>query len=397
MNERPRSVDSVRELFPGTSNVTYLDTSVKGLVSTPVRDAVVRHVESRVRDGGDKAAMLAAVERAREKFATMVGAGADEVALTKNASEGLNAVARALPWEPGDNVVLCAALEHPNNVYPWLNLRDRLGVEVRMVDPAGGSVPSEAMAARVDGRTRLVTVPTVSFSPGLVTDLEPIAAACRHHGAFFLVDAAQSAGVIDTDVDAMGIDGLATATQKAIGSFYGTGFLYCRRSWAERLHPAYLARYGVAVGDDAHETALDTEKLVMRAGARRFDLGNYNYLGAVAADAALQLLLDVGVPAIEARARGLARRLAEGMAAHGLPLAGGAGADLAHIVAVGQRGGTHDTTDDPRLNSLYEHLTDSDVRLSIRRGVLRMSLHAYNNEADVDRVLELTERWKSRA
>ncbi len=313
----------------------------------------------------------------------------------KNASEGLNAVANALPWSPGDNVVICAALEHPNNVYPWLNLRDRAGIEVRMVEPVRAAVPADAMAAAVDGRTRLVTAPTVSFSPGLVTHLAPLSAACARVGAFFLVDAAQSVGVIHTDVDAMGVDGLATATQKAIGSFYGTGFLYCRRGWADRLRPPYLARYGVALGDDAHETALDTDAVILRPGARRFDLGNYNYLGAVAADAALGLLLDVGTPNIEAHARGLARALAEGMAELGLPLAGGLGSDLGHIVAVGERGGRHDTTDDPRLNALFEHLTANGVRLSIRRGVLRFSVHMYNNRADIDRVLSLARHWSS--
>jgi cysteine desulfurase/selenocysteine lyase len=388
------TMDAVRTLFPGAANVTYLDTSVKGLVSTVVRDAVADHVDGRVRDGGDKAAMFATVERARERLARLIGASADEVALMKNTSEGLNAVANALPWAPGDNVVICAALEHPNNVYPWLNLRDRLGIAVRMVESVGGAVPAAAMAEAVDDRTRLVTVPTVSFSPGLITDLAPISAACTRVGAFFLVDAAQSVGVIHTDVEAMGVDGLATATQKAIGSFYGTGFLYCRREWADRLRPSYLARYGVAVGDDAHETALDTGEVVLRPGARRFDLGNYNYLGTVAADAALGLLLDVGTVAIEAHARRLARTLSEGMAGLGLPLAGGKGADLGHIVAVGERGGRHDSTDDPRLNSLHGHLTRHGVRLSIRRGVLRFSTHMYNNDGDVSRVLSLASDWR---
>ncbi len=387
------TIDTARALFPGAANVTYMDTSVKGLVSTVVRDAVMAHVDGRVRDGGDKAAMFATVERARERFARLVGAAPDEVALTKNTSGGLNAIANALPWAPGDNVVICAALEHPNNVYPWLNLRDRRGIEVRMVEPVRGAVPAGSMAEAVDERTRLVTVPTVSFSPGLITDLAPISAACTRVGAFFLVDAAQSVGVIHTDVDAMGVDGLATATQKAIGSFYGTGFLYCRREWADRLRPLYLARYGVAVGDDAHETALDTEEVVLQPGARRFDLGNYNYLGAVAADAALGLLLDVGTVAVEAHARGLARTLSEGMADLGLPLAGGMGSDLGHIVAVGERGGRHDSTDDPRLNALYGHLTANGVRLSIRRGVLRFSTHMYNNEDDIERVLSLSRDW----
>ena len=156
----------------------------------------------------------------------------------------------------------------------------------------------------------------------------------------------------------------------------------------------YLARYGVAVGDDAHETALDLERVVLRSGARRFDLGNYNYLGAAAAEAAVTLLLETGTAAIEAYAVRLARRLADGLADLGLPLAAGSGEGLRHIVAVGEPGGQHDSTDDPELNALYQHLTANNVRLSIRRGLLRMAVHVYNNDDDVDRVLTLVREWR---
>ena len=392
-----RALSEARALFPGAARATYMNVAVKGLVSTRVREVVRAHVDSRVDTGGDKDAMFATVERVRERFAGMVNAHADEVALMKNVSEGVGAICSALPWASGDNVVICAALEHPNNVYPWLNLRDRIGVEIRMIPPEGGAVPTAAMAEAMDDGTRLVTVPTVSFSPGLITDLVPLAEASRLTGSFFLVDAAQSVGVLQTDVRAMGVDALATAAQKAIGSFYGTGFLYCRREWAERLRPGTLARYGVAFGDDAQETALSMGALELRPGARRFDLGNYNYLGAGAADAALELLGEFGLDRIEAHARGLARRLAEGFAELGLPLAGGVGPDLAHIVAVGEAGaGLHDSTDDPRLAGLYEHLAGKGVVLSIRRGVLRFSVHLYNTEHDVDRVLGLAREWRAR-
>jgi selenocysteine lyase/cysteine desulfurase len=387
-----------RGLFPGSQNAIYLNVSVKGLVSTAARDVARRYVDARVETGGDKAEMQATVERTRESFAELVGAHPDEIALTKNVSEGIGAIATSLPWQPGDNVVICAELEHPNNVYPWLSQRERLGVDVRMVPPDGGRVPAERMAEAVDERTRLVTVPTVTFSPGLLTDIAPLAEACRAHDAFFLVDAAQSVGVIDTDVRALGVDALATAAQKAMGGFYGTGFLYVRRERAESIHPASLARYGVGTMTGGHETLLHTDHIPLAAGARRFDLGNYNYLGFAVAEAAMDVLQQFGLPSIQAHARGLARRLAEGLAEEGLPMAGGLGPDLGHIVAVGEAGaGRHDTTDDPVLASLYGYLTDHGVVMAVRRGVLRMGLHVYNNDEDVDRVLDLVREWRRRA
>jgi cysteine desulfurase/selenocysteine lyase len=229
-----------------------------------------------------------------------------------------------------------------------------------------------------------------------VTDVRAVADAAHAHDALLLVDAAQSVGALACRVEELGIDALAVAAQKCLLSLYGFGYLYVRRTLAESLTPAHVARYGMDLGTDAGETARSDGDLPYAAGARRFDLGNYNYLGARASEAALTLITDIGVDTIEAHVRPLAARLAEGLLALGLPVAGGSpGAHLAHIVAVGESGGGHhDSADDPELNALYQHLTAAGVRLSIRRGVLRMSLAVYNNEADVDRVLALAAEFK---
>jgi selenocysteine lyase/cysteine desulfurase len=142
---------------------------------------------------------------------------------------------------------------------------------------------------------------------------------------------------------------------------------------------------------------MDREILELASGARRFDLGNYNYLGVTAVDASLAFLLEMGVGEIERHVKALSHRFAMGMEELGLPVCGGApGPHLGHIVAVGKSGGgRHYTAEDPAMNSLYQHLTSNDVTLSIRRGILRFSLHVYNNEGDVDRVLSLMREWRA--
>jgi len=393
------NVSEARKLFPATEQWTYMNVAVRGLLSTRVREAVDEYIDSHQYGSWEKHSELAMIEHTRRSFAKLINADEDEIAYTKNASEGLSIIAASLPWEKGDNVVYCPELEHPNNVYPWLNLQKRLGVEVRAVEPEDGRVPADKMAELMDERTRLVTVPTVSFSPGFVTDLAPIAKRSRELGTFFLVDAAQSIGVKDTDVKSMDVDGLAVATQKGMMAFYGTGFLYCRKDWAEKIQPVYLARFGVALDADRHETAMDVEQLEYARGARRFDLGNYNYLGATAAEASLSLIHELGTREIEKHVRSLAYRMAEGMLELGLPVAGGPPTPrIGHIVAVGTSGGgRHYTADDPRMNSLHDFLIEHGVKLAIRRGILRFSLHVYNNEDDVDRVLELTKGWLAKA
>jgi selenocysteine lyase/cysteine desulfurase len=396
MTHGPFLPPEIRAQFPGTEGRIYFDVALRGLIPRAVAAAAHAHVDEVLHATASKEAHRASVERCREMLAALIGAEADEVAITKNVSEGLNLFASSLPWEAGDNVVLCPELEHPNNVFLWYNLRKLKGIEVRSVEPDRGRIPVEGFADAVDGRTRLVTVPHVSFSPGFVTDVRGVADVAHACGALLLVDAAQSIGSLRCDVGELGIDALAVATQKSLLAFYGMGFLFVRRAVAESLVPAHVARYGMDLGTEAGETArTGGEHLPYAAGARRFDLGNYNYLGAQAAEASLTLITSVGAARIETHLRALSARLVEGLLELGLPVAGGApGPHLGHIVAVGHSGGGHhDTADDPVMNDLHRHLTSNGVKLSIRKGVLRMSLGLYNDVSDVDRVLALVRSW----
>jgi cysteine desulfurase/selenocysteine lyase len=385
----------IRKLFPGAAERVYLDIAARCLLPDPVRRAVERHLDMRVHVGGDKEELWKLVEGARGGFAALIGAEPDEIAITKNVSEGLNLFGASLPWQMGDNVVLCPGLEHPNNIYLWYALRERCGIEVRTVEPVDGRLPVEEVAAASDDRTRLITFPSISFAPGFLTDVTGLVEVARSVGALTLVDAAQSVGAHQTDVRALGVDALAVATQKCLLSVYGTGFLYIRRAVAESLAPIHVARYGIDL-EGAHETAFSDEgRLHYRAGARRFDVGNYNYAGAAAAGAALDLLRGWDVAEVQKHVRGLAGRLAEGFLELGLPVAGGApGPQLAHIVSVGRSGGgRHYTADDPSMNSLRARLLADGIHHSIRSGVLRFSVGVYNDEGDVEATLASARGW----
>ena len=387
------ALSHARAHFPALERWTYMDVAGRGVLSREVRAAIDAHLDDRMLNGAtSKEQFFELVERARSRFAQLIGAERDEIAYAKNISEGLNMIATAIHWHRGENVVLCPELEHPNNVYAWLNLQ-RYGVEVRTVAPRNGEVPVDAMIERMDERTRVATVSTVTFAPGFRTDIAALGKACRARDVLLLVDAAQSVGVLHTDVAASGIDALAVSTQKGLLGLYGMGFLYCRRAWAERLHPAYLARFGVDLGE-AHEASIGGYDFKLAPAARRFDLGNYNFLATTAVDASMKQLLEWGSRDIERHVVTLSHALVRGFLELSLPVAGGEpDARLAHIVTVGQMSADHYGTGDERYNRLYEHLVANRVKLSIRRGMLRFSLHVYNSMDDVERVLELTKAF----
>ena len=384
-------IAAARGNFPALERWTYLDVAARCVLSRSTRAALDAHLEDQMTNGGNKKRFFEVIEETRGRFARLINADSDEIAYTKNVSDGINMIATAFHWKRGDNVILCPELEHPNNVYPWLNMR-RYGLEVREVARDKGHMPVDEIIARMNDGTRVVSVSTVSFAPGFRTDVDRLGRACRERGVLLLVDAAQSAGILHTDVRRSQIDALAVSTQKGLLALYGMGFLYCRREWAERLEPAYLARFGVDLGDsDAHEASRGGDDYKLMPGARRFDCGNYNYAGAAAAHASLAELAAIGTERIERHVTGLAHEFARGMLALGLPVPGGEpGPHIGHIVSVGNLSDNHYGADDERIQGLYEHLVENNVKLSIRRGTLRFAFHLYNNRDDVGRVLDLS-------
>ena len=375
--------------FPVVERCTYLSICDSTALSRRVRAAVDEFLDHVMYWREARAVREIRVDGARDKFARLVGAVPADIAIIKNVSEGINAIATAIPWRHGDNVVLCTELEHPNNVLPWLHLR-RLGVELRTVAPVEGAIEPEAIVAAIDARTRVVSCSSVTFSPGLRTDLGTIGRACRARGVLFLVDAVQSAGILRLDVTDDAIDALVASTAKGLLGQYGCGFLYCRRDWAQRLVPAYLSRPAVELPPERYSEMRGTD-VTIRPDARRFEVGAVDYAACYAVDASLALLAEVGAPVIEAHVLALASRLRAGMAELGLEIPVRAfGPEGSHIVTVGRLGdGGHGTTNDPLLARISEHLAAGQVVHTIRRGMLRFAFHLFNSDDDVDRVVGL--------
>ncbi|WP_178372384.1 aminotransferase class V-fold PLP-dependent enzyme [Pollutimonas bauzanensis] len=389
------NLSQIRSLFPVTRELVYLDLGGRAPLATPVRAALDAYLDDCMYGRIDKSVLFETTEKVRDQFAALINCHPDEVTYTKNTSEGLNMVCTAMQWRSGDNVIICPELEHPNNIYLWLNLRQH-GVEVRFVHHENGFMPVDAMIAAMDERTRLLTASSISFSPGFRTDLEKVGRACRANGTVFLVDGAQSVGVSHTDVKQMNIDALSVSTQKGMLGLYGMGFLYIRRELAEKLRPAYIARFSIDMGNaDAHESDFGGSDFKFMAAARRFDLGNYNFPAVCAAHASLELILKIGTKEIDAYVTSLATKLADGFTELGLPVCGGApGPHTGQIVTVGQYGSGGDSgTNDELLNGLYRYLLANKVKLSMRRGLLRFSMHIYNNMDEIKVVLGLTRKY----
>ena len=379
---------AIRREFPGTDKWIYFETSARGLMPLGARDAVARYLDDRIYEGGAKKTMLDVLERVRGKFARLIGAAPEKIAIVKNVSEGINAIVTSLPWQRGDNAVLCADIEHPNSTYALYNMRDRHGIEVRAVPPtADFATPIEAITKAIDDKTRMVIASTVTYTTGGRSDLEALGKLCRERDILLLVDGAQSVGALQLDVRNTAIDAMTVGASKYLCGPYGFGFLYVRRERAERMQPGNLARYGIDLGD-AHEGEKGGAQYKLMPAARRFEIGSYNYAGANAIDVSLDLIAGVGVPTIEQHVLSLARAFTGGLLKLNLPvMSGKVDKHFSHVVLVGKPDPT--AADKTIFQAIYDHLAANRVKMSIRHGRLRFAFHFYNTMEEVEKVLAL--------
>ena len=387
------TLEDARLLFPGSEGCIYLENSARGLLPTTARDAALQYYEARIAGVAKETDLVFDAERqACESFASLVGATHDEITLTRNVTDGLNIFVTALPWKAGDNAIVSKEVEHPNGVYALYNMRQRHGIEVKMVEAGPDlSISVEAIAQAIDSHTRLVIVSSVTFSTGARTDLAALGQLCQARGVTLLVDAAQSVGALDIDVRACNIDGLVVGASKYLCGPYGLGFLFIRRALADSLHPTYLGRYSIDLGN-AHEGDQGGNTYLLMPGAKRFDSGSYNYSSASAAVASIDILKSITVPVIEQHVLQLAKLLDEGLRAMGLPILSGCNEHhRSHLVLLGLR---QPTADQRQLFvALSDFLMTQNIRVSQRQARLRFSFHLYNTDHEVQVVLAAARVW----
>lgn len=329
-----------------------------------------------------------AADRIRRAFCGLVAApDPSRVALVPAVSYGASLVARNLELEPGGTVVL-AGEQFPSHVYPWTRLARESGAEVRCVerpaDPDGAGVAdrwNERLLETVDDDAVLVALPQAHWTDGTLFDLEAVGRRAREVGAVFVVDGTQTVGAHPFDLGAIRPDALICAGYKWLLGPYGLGVAWLGERFrdAEPLEETWLGREG---SEDF--AGLVDYRDAYRPGADRLDMGERSQflLGPMLAEA-LELLEAWGVEAVAARCRELTDRAARGARAAGWRAEPSEGR-CANIVGLGAPDGR-----DPA--AVGRRLEERGVHVSLRGDAIRVSPHVYNDESDVDALLEALE------
>jgi len=296
-------IDLARADTPGCGNVLHFNNAGASLSPRPVMEALHGHLDLEARIGGYEAAAEAApaLERGYDAIAQLLGCSRDEIAFTESATRAWDMAFYALPFEAGDRI-LVGRSEYASNVIALLQVAKRSGAQIIVVpDDEHGQISLSALAAAVDERTRLIALTHVPTNDGLVNPAAAVGAIARAAGVPFLLDACQSAGQMPLSVDALGCDILAATGRKFLRGPRGTGFLYVRRPWIERLDPPFL---------DLHAAEWTGPlQYAVRADARRFESWESNVAGRIALGVAVDYALAWGLEAIGERVTALGEAL----------------------------------------------------------------------------------------
>lgn len=376
-------VDALRrEEFPWAvaGETIYLNNASTGPL--PQRTVAALDEWNRLRANPQRAPQelqFGTLARSRALIASMIGADAAEIALAANTSFGLNLAAFSLPLKQGD-VVLSPDLEFPANVYPWMQLAARRGIEYRRLSCDEGVLDPDRLARELeDERVRAVTVSWVQAVSGARVDLTALGKLCRARGVFFVVDAIQGLGPLTVDLRETPVDILSSGAQKWLLSPWGSAFVYVRRDLIPRLEPHDVSWMAVKNSDDF--SRLSDYDLTWRDDARRFEFITLPYQDFGGMNASLELIHSLGTAEVSAHALRLADRIVEWACSRD-------DVDLVTPAGASRRGAI--VTVRPRdARAVSARLTASRIAHSLREGAIRLSPHFYNTADEVDQVLRV--------
>jgi selenocysteine lyase/cysteine desulfurase len=338
------------------------------------RAAAERYLDSWNQSGMDWDAWVEEVHLAKQEFARLINATADEIAVFSSVSEATSAVASAMDFGAPRNRVVVTEAEFPTIGHVWL-AQERHGARVSWVPVCDGEIDPASYDSLVDERTALVSACHGYYLNGFTQDIPRLARRVHDAGALLYVDAYQTLGTQPVDVREMNVDFLAAGNLKFLMGIPGIAFLYVRRDLIERLSPTITGWFG-----RANPFAFQVKQLDWAPTAARFDTGTPPVANAYISRAGMSIINEVGPDRIRRWLEVLGRRLIDGGRARGLTL--------------------HGTTDMARKTSTTafvvpdSHAVEMTMRKhgvlpSARGPVIRLAPHFYNTLDDVDTALDV--------
>lgn len=378
-------VEKARKDTPACGEVIHLNNAGASLMPKCVADATVGHIRLEERIGGYEAAAEAEekLERVYHAAGKLLHCAPEEIAFVENATRAWDMAFYGIPLRKGDRI-LTAKAEYASNYIAYLQIAKKTGAVVEVIpNDEYGQVSVEALEGMMDERVRLVAVTHVPTNGGLVNPAAEIGRIAKKHGALYLLDACQSVGQMDINVQGLQCDMLSTTGRKYLRGPRGTGLLYVRKEILSVLEPPFLdlhAAEWTAAGEYA-----------VRQDARKFENWETNCAGKIGLGMAIDYALSWGLEEIGQRVSALAAGLREMLEEIPGVTVRDLGKEKCGIVTLTKAGITPEEMQ-KRLMAAGIHTSVSvpsgtllDMGERKLEGLLRASVHYYNTEDELER------------
>lgn len=368
--------ENIRNLFPATQKYTYLNSAAVSPMPKITADAVYSQLKDVSENGTlNFAEWISTKERARKLVAEMLNVRAGQIAFMRNTSDGFASVANGLSWKKDDNIVTFAK-EFPANFYAWRRIRDKFDVELRLCSEQNGRIDLDEFISLIDANTKLVSISAVQFASGFRADLERISEAAKKHDALFAVDIIQGFGAIPLDLSI--VDVACGASHKWLFSPEGCGILYLSDKARERIEPTLVGWISVENAWDFDDYEQD-----FKPNAHAWESGTSCASLFYGLEQSLKLLHETGAKNIENYLEELTDFLCESLAGKNYEIISSREkGEKSQIVCVKNRNGL-------ASNEIAKLLEKENIIVAPRGDRLRIAPHFFNNQSDIERLLEV--------
>jgi selenocysteine lyase/cysteine desulfurase len=374
---------AIRNQYPLSTNRAYLNNGTMGPMPYPVLNAAQNTLADLARTGE-----YSGWEGARKSIADLVHADEAEISLTHNTTEGINIIAWGLPLKKEDEVIMTSH-EHVGNALPWLNRMRLHGIVIRTFQPA---LTAAENLNRINGlitkKTRAIAVPHILCTTGTLMPVKEISKLGKDKNLFVMIDGAHGAGSMPLDVKDIGCDFYAGCSHKWLCAPSGTGFLYVRKELLDTVQAYWVGGYSdkgfdITANPPTFKGYIDT--------AHRYDFATQNAAIYKGVEAAVIFMNEIGLERVQSRIRGLAKYLQNKLLA--MPdkvemLTPTEEASRAMMIGFRLK-----TMDYQKFGELATK-EGFRIRLVPESGLnsVRISTHIYNQEAELDRLVELVSK-----
>ena len=365
---------SVRADFPSVTRETYLNSAALHPVGSFTARAMQQLIDFRLHGPGEGRADFGAKDQQalKEKYASLIGATADEIAYTSSTSDGENIVVLGLDLAKKKGNVVIDELHFTTSLYMYKEL-EKQGVELRIVKHRNWAIDPHDMDKAIDRNTRLVSLALVSNVNGFMHDCKAVSDLAHARGALVFADIIQAVGAVPLDVNALGIDFASAGTYKWIMGERGFGFLYVKKALQGTALPT--TRYGHRQVTNFNRAELTWEPL---PGAAMYETGGIAVVLAAGVSAGIDYVRGLGIDKIRSHARLLTDRLQAELPPLGyLPLTP-RGTETP-IVAFGLKDGAA-TSRTLQVGKIVGTVVGNENRL-------RLSVSVFNTHEDIDRAV----------